>query len=321
MWWGRIAEYLNFTKAERRGVIILLLIISCLWIIPLFFSSSEVGISKSEWEILERHADTASRSRSSSHQFDENLPPNFRRPGLRKDGNKTIIRDPFIFDPNSATDEDWRKLGLSERDLRTIRNYVSKGGRFRKPEDLRRIYGFPDDAYLKLQPYIRIREDPRSHFQPTFFQRQNGSEVAWHKSNRSGKTLMVRINSADSTQWESLPGIGPGYARRILNYRKKLGGFHQVGQVGETFGLPDSSFQRILPYLVLDSLAAPLPILINTATAEELRLHPYVSFQLARVLVAYREQHGPFLKAEDIRRIDIITPELFMKLSPYLKIN
>ena len=46
----------------------------------------------------------------------------------------------FTFNPNTLETEGWRKLGLSERQAKTIMNYRSKGGRFYKKEDLKKIY-------------------------------------------------------------------------------------------------------------------------------------------------------------------------------------
>ncbi len=136
------------------------------------------------------------------------------------------------------------------------------------------------------------------------------------KSNHVSKVL---INQSDSAAWEALPGIGPKLAARILSYRSKLGGFHSIEQVGETFGLPDSVFTRIRPFLVADAQNMPAKLDLNHASLEELQAHPYISFQLAKVIVAYRKQHGPFSHKSDLQKIALITPDLFIKLEPYIE--
>lgn len=321
MWRDRILDYLRFSKSERRGIFLLLLVISCIWLIPFFFSPSAEAPVRSDWELVDSKLDSLSPDRPADRGQNRYRSLNFRRPDGHENRFQADKADFFIFDPNTASESDWMKLGLPARQVRTIRNYLSKGGRFRKPEDLRRIYGFPDEAYQALLPYVRIRDDAFRQSPSREDPKNVGSPGGWNRKNPQHSISKVGINSADSTQWEALPGIGPGYARRIMLFRNKLGGFHDVMQVGETFGLPDSTFQKILPYLEWDAPAGPVSLNLNSATVEELQSHPYVSYRLAKVLVAYRTQHGPFQKPEEILRIALVTPELYKKLSPYLKIN
>jgi len=203
----------------------------------------------------------------------------------------------FPFDPNTADAATLVLLGLSERTAHTIEKYRQKGGRFRKKEDFAKIYGLSEEDYLRLEPYIRIPQKTNS---PTT-QRPNTS---------------IDINLATAEEWQTLRGIGPGYATRIAKFRDKLGGFSSVAQVGETFGLPDSVFQQIEPYLVLSPIFRKLPV--NTATEEELAGHPYLSDRQAHILVLFRENHGPFSGADDLRQIRAIPDSTRQKLIPYL---
>lgn len=129
----------------------------------------------------------------------------------------------------------------------------------------------------------------------------------------------LEVNAADSMAWIRLPGIGPGWASRILRFRRSLGGFVSVGQVAETYGLPDSVFRTIRPYLDIDTTLLSATIDINHGTAEQMAAHPYLSHRLARAIVAYRERHGPFGRTEDLGRMVLVTPELLDRLRPYLR--
>ena len=60
---------------------------------------------------------------------------------------------------------------------------------------------------------------------------------------------------------------------------------------------------------------------INSATVDELKNHPYIRYNLANPIVAYRNQHGAFSKIEDLKKIMIITDEIYNKISPYLTIQ
>jgi competence ComEA-like helix-hairpin-helix protein len=127
----------------------------------------------------------------------------------------------------------------------------------------------------------------------------------------------IDVNSADTAAFIALPGIGSKLASRIINFRDKLGGFYSIDQIGEIYGLPDSTFQKIKPYLKLEKIELK-KININTATKDEMKSHPYIKWALANAIVEYRNQHGNFSSLEDLKKISLITDELFNKLEHYL---
>jgi DNA uptake protein ComE-like DNA-binding protein len=129
----------------------------------------------------------------------------------------------------------------------------------------------------------------------------------------------VSVNEADTTAFIDLPGIGSKLAARIISFREKLGGFYSVDQVGETYGLSDSSFQKIRPYLANAGTVRQLDL--NAATAEELKDHPYFRWTLARAIVAYRNQHGPFKDLSELKNISVIDVASYQRIVHYLQIN
>ena len=114
-----------------------------------------------------------------------------------------------------------------------------------------------------------------------------------------------------------MPGIGSKLAARIVNFRDKLGGFYSVNQVGEVYGLADSTFKKIREYLNLENNSVR-KININTATVDELKNHPYIKYNIANPIIAYRNEHGPFSKPEDIKKIMAVTDEIYNKIIPYV---
>lgn len=213
----------------------------------------------------------------------------------------------FYFDPNTLDSAGWLRLGLREKTVRTLMRFRRSGGQFRSAEDLDRIYGlFPNEA-ARIRPYVRLK--PPQHPAPVHF---TGKKAAFRTPR------ILDINAADSTALESLPGIGPRLAARIVSFRQKLGGFHRVEQVAETYGLPDSTYQKIRPLLQITEPVALRRIRINKATMEELAQHPYIRYKLARIIIAYRQQHGPFKTLNDLRHIVQIDEMVLQKLIPYL---
>jgi DNA uptake protein ComE-like DNA-binding protein len=130
----------------------------------------------------------------------------------------------------------------------------------------------------------------------------------------------LEVNQADSLQWLALPGIGEKLTSRILKFRERLGGFCTINQVGETWGLPDSTFQKIRPLLSL-SVPVTRKIALNSAPEDILQQHPYIRFRLAKVIIRYRQEHGPFTAIADLRHIALVTDDVFSKLEPYCTLN
>ena len=222
----------------------------------------------------------------------------------------------FYFDPNSLSKNGWQKLGLRDKTIGIIQNYLAKGGHFKKPEDLQRIYGLHKDDYDRLVPYVKIETQSAENKNNAFSGTRKFSENKVDSWNAL-RYASIDINAADTADFINLPGIGSKLATRIVNFREKLGGFYTIEQVRETFGLPDSTFQKVKQYLKLEN-SSIRKININTANIDELKAHPYIRYNIANPIVAYRNEHGSFSSIEDLKKIMIITDEVYQKIAPYL---
>jgi competence ComEA-like helix-hairpin-helix protein len=129
----------------------------------------------------------------------------------------------------------------------------------------------------------------------------------------------VDINLADTTAFIALPGIGSKLAERIIKFREKLGGFYSIEQIGEVYGLADPVFQKIKPLLLTGAFLVK-KININTASLDELKAHPYIRFTIAKSIIAYREQHGVYSTMEDLKKLVLMTEDIYAKVSPYLEL-
>lgn len=133
------------------------------------------------------------------------------------------------------------------------------------------------------------------------------------------KPLPVQINTADAAAWEALPGIGPTLAARVVRFREKLGGFYSIAQIAETYGLPDSTFNKIQASLRLDS-GSLKKLNINQMDEKSLAQHPYIRYKLARLIVQYRSVHGPFSHPKDLLNIPLVDDSIYRKLEKYIKL-
>lgn len=167
-------------------------------------------------------------------------------------------------------------------------------------------------------PYVRIQQANSLKKEP-FKENRDKDRGTYFNSSRKTFThpTSLDINSADTSLWVALPGIGSKLANRIVLFREKLDGFYSVDQVGETFGLPDSTFQQLKPIFLCNQPKLQR-ININAADANFIKQHPCLRLAIANVVVQYRNRHGPFKSVDELQQIAIVTPVLFQKLMYYL---
>jgi competence protein ComEA len=304
-----LRDYFTFGKRDRIGIVSLVILILVIYLLPRLFSRDTGTVAIKDLKIARLAIDSATQKEI---QYpDEEMPPkNQFHPGHPKQSLNDFTRgELFEFDPNALPVTGWQRLGLSEKTGHTIENYRNKGGKFYKPEDLNKIWGLPPGFFERVKNYIKIETATKIQFEP-------GAKPV---KKQIQKPLLLDINQSNSGMFELLPGIGPRLAARIVNFREKLGGFYDIGQIAETYGLPDSTFQKIRSSLVLGTVTLH-KLSINKATRDELKTHPYLKWPLANSIVEYRNQHGDYHSLEELKRIALIDEVVFNKIAPYLSL-
>ncbi len=133
------------------------------------------------------------------------------------------------------------------------------------------------------------------------------------------KVYVVALNSADTLDLKELRGIGSAYARRIIAYREKLGGFVRKEQLREVWGIDTALYARIVPQITIDA-SQIRKININTTNIDQLKRHPYLDYYLAKEIVKHREKYGNFSTTEDLLKVNLIDDNTFNLIKPYLTI-
>lgn len=131
------------------------------------------------------------------------------------------------------------------------------------------------------------------------------------------KPLTVELNNADTTTLMLLHGIGPAFARRIMKYRERLGGFTHKEQLLEVYGFTPELLNHIAPYLTLDT-GSIRHIPVNSVELKAFIKHPYVDYYFARDLINLRSRGATFTSPDDLRAIPSCTDSMLTKLLPYL---
>jgi len=227
----------------------------------------------------------------------------------------------FPFDPNTADSTQLLRLGLQPWQVRNIYKYRAKGGIYRQKEDFAKLYGLTVKQYRELEPYIRISSD----YQPAeILVETRESRDSRYSSDTRDSSLRypvkikenehVVLNTADTTQLRTVPGIGTYYAKEIVRHGQWLGGYVSVDQLDEIEGFPQESKK----YFVIQG-ASPKKLNVNKLTLQQLRKHPYINYYQAKTILDYRRLHGKITSLDDLRLSKDFPPEAIRRLEPYVE--
>lgn len=314
-----VKEYFTFSQKERRAVIILAICATLFALLPTMFpflvknDLQLVNNPETEKELAQLKTIPGNADQSFGDETGDQL----YQPKSNFSKTQEWKGSLFYFDPNTASESDWQKLGLRDKTIKTIINYRNKGGKFRRAEDLGKIYGLHEDELQRLLPFVKIAEAESG-----FISDNHTSDVTSPAKSSFSKTtaVVVDINSADTTAFKMLYGIGSKLSQRIINFRSKLGGFVSVEQVAETYGLPDSTYQKIKDQLRVNPSNIK-KIDLNTASIDELKTHPYIKFAIANAIIQYRNEHGRFQTVSELQKLGAVDEAVFRKISPYLTVE
>jgi DNA uptake protein ComE-like DNA-binding protein len=305
-------DYFHFTKKERKGVLIFFLVIALIYSMKFFISQP----SSEEQPMAEDFPQTVFPK--TEKQAEKRLPPNkttrkkttpYRNSTPYK--NQTPYKESYTlrdFDPNTADSLTLRSLGLKPYLAKNIVKYRNQGGKFRKPEDLARIYGLEPSKFEELKPYIQILSV------------QDEQSVAPAMPIKYPLGTQVDLASADTTELRKIPHIGISFAQKIVKYRQLLGGYCCVEQIKEVYGMTPELYADILPWLkVSEGAISQLPV--NSLSVERLKSHPYLNFYQAKAIVDLRRKRGKLQQMDDLSLLEEFSEIDLQRLTPYLSFN
>lgn len=224
-------------------------------------------------------------------------------------------------DPNAVDSASLLRLGLPVAIAGRWLKYGRSGGRFRKTEDISKLYGLADSTAERIAPYFTIPEAAVAMTvaaTPGTTAEAGGFNTDGAARTGSRRTGPVEVNAASETELTAIRGIGEYTAMRVADYRQRLGGFISVAQVLETPGARDSTLSRVADQMRVDSTACCRQIRVNYATSYDDWRHPYLTWKQAKVIVANRDQHGAYGQLNDLLRTRVLDAAQLARLRPYL---
>ena len=229
-----------------------------------------------------------------------------------------------VFDPNTADSSTLVHVGLKKWQASNMLKYRAKGGRYRRAEDIKKLYGMTDSMYMALLPYIKIDTIAVDQYRDSVSRIQRDSMVvdSMPRYVSQKRDTILNLRTADTTELKMIRGIGSYRAKQIVRYREQLGGFAHVKQLYEVKALQplltDSmSSDSLLAHFWLDSVIID-PLRVNSAGVEKLQRHPYLSFEQAKAIYELRRKKIHLDSITQLKKVECFTEQELKRLTPYL---
>jgi competence protein ComEA len=195
--------------------------------------------------------------------------------------------------------------GIPDYMATRIEKYLQAGGKLEKGKDLDRIFGMEPGFKETLLPQLPLRAS-------------KGKDR--NEQGQSKQEILMDINKADTLQLVQLRFIGAKRAKRITDYRDKLGGFLDTTQYKEVWGLDSASLLSLFMFTYIDSTFTPKKLNVNTADWRQLMAHPYVGYYAATQMDSYRKNHGRIPDWETLLNFQGIKREKLGYMKRYLEL-
>lgn len=296
-----IRYYFGFSRTETNGTLVLFILILIIILIPII------------WDAL------IFRSPYVNDQDQKKLDSLIATIHDKKPipESELVPAELFRFNPNDIPKSDFIQLGLQESEAQRIVNYRKAGGAFKIKSDLKKIYGFSEQDYLRIEGYIDL-PDQVAVRSVEFSEKRESPRTNLTVQASAAERVYFDINKADSLDLVTVKGIGPILATRIMKYRKALGGFTHPEQYYEIYGLPYDVVKVLQNSSYIEEDFKPVQININFANRAEMIRHPYFDKELTMNIIELRSKTGPFRSMEALPVTELMSDSILNKLKPYI---
>ena len=292
-------KFFYLQKSDRRTIILLLCVIVAAVVVMKTVddgSTEEAALTQLETD----KQDHRQRQQPRSHAY------------YQTEERKAEL---FPFDPNSADSTQLLRLGLQPWQVRNIYKFRAAGGVYRQPRDFARLYGLTLKQFRRLEPYIRIKEEdmPAERYFYKYEPIEERDTMKYPIKLQAEERIV--LNHADTAQLRKVPGIGPYFARKIVEYRERLGGYYRVQQLLEIEDFPETA----VDFFIIPDDTQLRKLNINRLSLNELKRHPYLNFYQARAIVDYRRLHGTIQSLDQLSLLRDFPREVIERLTPYVE--
>lgn len=290
----RILNLLAFSPGERRGIFVVVAVLSTIIFLRFFSVNRQTTDAKPLDQITRKWE---KKQRYSKRKSFDTFPKNKRR------------ITPFIFDPNTLPTDSFVLMGLSPKQAAVIEKYRANGGYFGSASDFSKLFIVSPHFYLAVREFIRI--SPSQYPSAT----KPSPNHHTHKPH-----IMFEINSATAEELATLPFIGEKRAAALIDYREKVTGIRHISQIiNARCGFTRKTIDSLSSYFVIDTAGLPL-FDINSASLLELKAHPEIGFFRAKKICEYRKLVGHINSVDELATNKILDSIAFNRAKWYLRV-
>lgn len=309
-----LKDFLYFSRRERQGILVLITGIILIFLSGYIYTFRQEHRERTDEEIqlqasaVEEYEEfiASVREKDNKREFHSN------RYSINSSSKITLTS----FNPNTADSATFRKLGLPGWMVKNILRYRSEGGKFRKAEDFKKIYGLKEEQYENLLPYLYIAPEDTMRNTVRLYNSSittDSTKALREPSYKYPVGTVINLNLADTIELKKIPGIGSGIARLIVGYRQKLGGFYRIEQLQDI----NLDYRQLETWFCIYDEDIRL-ININRSGVERLRNHPYINFYQAKAIVEYRKKQGELHNLKPFALYEEFTKDDLEKISHYI---
>ncbi len=304
-----IKDFFYFTKSERNGIFFLIILIFLIIIIPniflIYLPDTRTDATQFDAEI-ERFENSLQSMNKQTYQnrLDRYISERYDTLEL------------FYFNPNTTTDKSFKKLGLTDKQITTIRNYLNKGGKFYIKDDFRKIYGIRQIQYSKLKPYLLLADKI-----------PDNEKKLTAKNTSTDSLFYFDPNTLSAENWKKL-GLNHQQINIIENFRNKGGIFYRPEDFKKIYGISNETYNKLSPYIKIEKnqiktikTTTSLLVDINSASHEELTKIKGIGDYLANGIIWYRKKLGGYIKKEQLLEIKNFRKSTFEQIKTNIIID
>lgn len=288
----KVISYFKFSKAERKGIALLLLLVLVLQLgyhFVDFNSFAKDSPDKLRWLALQAELDSV------------------------KEASLKVEKKMYPFNPNFITDYKGYTLGMNVVEIDRLHAYRKEGKYVNSPQEFQTITKISDSLLQAISPYFKFPDWVKN-------KKESVGYVHYEKKSlvKKEKKVLIDINQATQEDLIKIYGIGEGISLRILKFKESLGGFVSMEQMNDVWGLSPEVIQRLNDNFKIVSPPDVKKIDINNASLKEIAEFPYFKYTLAKEIVKHRSMNGDFKNATDLTKIKGLSIEKANIIALYL---
>ena len=286
-------SHFTFTKKQRNGIFLLILIIILLQCVYFFvdFSPEEPKVNQNELEIFQNEIDSLRL--------------------VEIDNRKPKI---YPFNPNFITDYKGYMLGMTNEEIDRLLQFRAKDKWVNSVEEFQQVTKVSDSLLAKISPYFKFPDWVTNPKPKTNYSYQNSNQPKTYEQKQD-------LNTASASQLQKINGIGEAYSKRIVAYRDKLGGFMADVQLQEVYGLSPEVIERIKEQFTVKMPKQVEKINLNTATIEELVTIQYIDYEIAHHIIEQRTLREGYKTLDELLKVKSFPINKIEIIKLYLKLN